>query len=74
MVLYFSVNIVQFLDMSIQIPYSYAILCLTYFLHLNSDNLSKNLNWSGGLYVIPTVICLVFGINSIKIFSILLEM
>ena len=34
-----------------------------------SDNVSRNLNWSGGMYIIPIVIAFVFGIRtSIKIF------
>ena len=40
-----------------------------------SGNVSRNLNWSGGLSIIPAVIGFVFGIrSSIKIFSILFEM
>ena len=40
-----------------------------------SNNVSRNRNWSGGFYIIPTVIGFVFGIrSSIKIFFILFEM
>ena len=39
-----------------------------------SDNVSRNLNWSSGLYIIPTIVGFVFAIrSSIKIFSILFE-
>ena len=37
-------------------PLVCSILCLIYFVLLNSDNLSENLNWSRGLYVIPTTL------------------
>ena len=40
-----------------------------------SDNVSRNLNWSGGLYIIPTLIGFIFAIrSSIKIFYISFEM
>ena len=40
-----------------------------------SCNVSRNLNWSGGLCIIPNVIGFVFRVRStIKIFSILFEM
>ena len=41
----------------------------------DSDSVSRNLNCSGGLHIIPTVIGCVFGIrSSIKMFSISFEM
>ena len=40
-----------------------------------SDYVSRDLNWSGGLYIIPIVIWFFFGTrSSIKIFSISFEM
>ena len=60
---FFSVNIVQFLDMP---TFKSCIIyhsSFNIFSAFKLSYMSKNLNWSGGFYVILAVISLVFGIR-----------
>lgn len=64
MFLFFSLNIVQFLDMSIFESHSiYHFAFNILFAFKLSDNMFKNLNWSGGLCITATVIGLCFSIR-----------